>query len=417
LYHRRTIWGAANLLATIPIHTMSNLQFACSLIILLTVLVIIKNKPNIRVVLILCILNFINLGIKFYGGALTTFLISIYLFFNMYKRSLRKLLLYFLINGLLITLALLFFYDPFTATRTGSIFSFSPFALIHTVTEEPTLFYMKKLTDARYFLMTRGIGLRLILIELFNLTAFLFFYLGVRFFGLIYIIFLVIRRKIDKFNLYILATILLAILLTCLFVQKAEWWNVIQFFYYAIFLSTIFIVQLVENLINNRNLLLKAFAAILILFAIPNSLDVIKQYAVFPGAAYVSSEEIAGLNFLKKQPKGVILTPLYDRSVRSDSGPNELFAYEDTAYISAFTDKPVYLADIHVLRISGIDYKDRLKRVTQKDCRILNEVDYIYEIYQMPKINSFATCRYFRIEKIFDNSKTIIFKIKKEKNN
>lgn len=412
LLHNKNIWGSASLLATLTVHTMSNLMFAFSLPILLGVLIIIKNKkPDIKTVLIISILNFFNLGIKFYGGAITSFVIIIYLLSYVNKKTFLSSIKYLFVLGLTSILSIIIFYDPFSSVKSGSVFSFSPLSLIHTITEEPSLFYSRQLTNARYFLIQNGIGPKLILIEAFNIAVFLFFYLGVRFFGFIYIFWQILRKKFDRFNLNILLTSIFAFTLTAVLVQKGEWWNVIQFFFYSIFLSNIFLAQLSERLFMSRSILLKFCVFLIILFGIPTTVDVIKQYAIFPGSSYISKQELDALSFLKYQPKGVVLTPIYDPSLKLNKGLNDLFRAEDSAYVSAFTGKQSYFANPHPLRLMGIDVNPRSSLIKSGDCKIMSEIDYIYELHTDSKIKQFISCKNVIVKNIFANDLVSIFKV------
>jgi len=363
-------------------------------------------------VLMISALNFINLGIKFYGGAITSFVIMIYLLSYVNKKTLLSSAKYLFILGLTSILSIIVFYDPFSSVKSGSVFSFSPLSLIHTITEEPSLFYSQQLTNARYFLMQNGgIGPKLILIEAFNIVAFLFFYLGVRFFGFIYIFWQILRKKFDVFNLNILLTSIFAFALTAVLVQKGEWWNVIQFFFYSIFLSNIFLAQLAEKLFTSKKIILKMCVFLIIILGIPTTVDVIKQYAVFPGSSYISKQELDALSFLKYQPKGVVLTPIYDPSLKLNKGLNDLFRAEDSAYVSAFTGKQSYFANPHPLRLMGIDVNPRSSLIKSGDCKIMPEIDYIYELHTDSKIKQFIGCQNVKVENIFANDLVNIFKV------
>jgi len=411
LYHNGTLWGSSGILATLSVHTMSNPPFAMSLLILLLILIIVKkNHLDTKTVVWLGILNFINIGLKFYGGVLGIFLTSIFIFSKSLKKP-KELIVYSAILSLSVLFSVFLFYDPFSSMKSGSIFAFSPFALIHTITEEPSLFYMRQITDARYYLLTKGIGPRLISIELFNLTIFLFFYLGVSFFGLLYGIVGTVTGAIDKFNRYILAVIILSIVLTATLVQKAEWWNVIQFFYYAIFLSSLLTAQLAQKIFEKKSWVRIILISLMVILSVPNSVDVMKHYGSFPGSAYLPKDEIEALAFLKKQPAGVVVAPLYDLSIKQFPGPNPLYAYEDTSYVSAFSGHPTYLANILQLRLTGIDYKSRLEKLKRQDCSMLDEVDYIYETVKHPSMVKLLSCKNRKIRRLFKNSSAAIYEV------
>lgn len=413
LLHSGTIWGAAGLLTNLKIHMMLNLPFAFSVLILLTILILIQDKKvNFKKILFIGFLNFLNLGLKFYGGIITIFLTFIYIFLISFNRNWGKLFLYLLVNIIFLTAAIFVFYDPLTSFKSGSIFTFSPFALIHTITEEKDLFYLRDLTNARYYLITKGIGPRLILIELFNLITFLFFYLGVKFFGPIYAVYKLFRKKFTIFDWHIFLTIIFSTFLTTTFVQKGQWWNIVQFFCYTIFLSSIFIAQLVYEFIRKKTILTSLAVGFLIILAIPVDLDIIKNSIFSPPVSYVSEEEIEALFFLKEQPEGVVLTPLYNKALKDNVAPNEMYRYEDTAYVSAFSGKVVYLANVTQLELTGVNYEQRLKKIQNNDCWVLDEVDYIYEIKSLPNMKNFLSCRSKNIKRIFSNEKVNIYKIK-----
>lgn len=412
LYKNGSIWGSSSLLSTLIIHSMSNLQFAFSLPILLLVLILIKDKkPDYKTIVYLGVLNFINLGIKFYGGAITSFVIFFYIVANARKKTIYSTFKYLVVFGVLSALSILLFYDPFSSIKSGAIFSISPFALIHPITEDPSLFYNKQLTNARYFLISKGIGPKLIMIEGFNLLAFLFFYLGVRFLSFFYIIKKILKRNFDGFSYNLLFTSLFAIALSSLLVQKGEWWNVIQFFFYATFILTIFLSMFAEELWNNKSLILKMFVGFLIILAIPTTIDVVKQYSDFSGGSYISKQELGALDFLKKQPNGIVLTPLYDPSLKSLEGHDKLYRAEDSAYVSAFTGKQTYFASAHPLRLMGISVAEREMAIRNNSCQILNRINYIYQVHLEDLKQNFSSCSNKIVKPIFSNDEVTIFKV------
>ena len=127
-------------------------------------------------------------------GTISIFLIFTYLILALIFNNLRKLFKYLAVICLFIVGAILLFYDPLRSIKTGSIFGIAPFALMHSITESPNMAYLENLTNARYYLSTHGVGPRLIAIEVLNLVLFLFFYLGTRFFGILYIFILLLKR-------------------------------------------------------------------------------------------------------------------------------------------------------------------------------------------------------------------------------
>jgi len=390
---------------------MSNPPYAFSLIFLLLLLVLIKNRRiNLKTSLVIGFTVFTIMGLKFYGGAISIFLTGIYLTLAYLLKDLKRYLVSILILGIFTLLSVIFFYNPTQSLKSGSIFGFAPFALVHTITEMPNQFYLQNLTDARYYLVEHGVGPRLIGIEALNLTIFLFFYLGTRFFGFFYIFYLFLKRKLNLFDFSVILTICFSILLSITLVQKAEWWNTIQFFYYAIFLSTIYLARLTYSLITAKKILFKLIAILILVLSIPTSYDMVKFYLATPGATYLPKEELEALEFLKKQPQGVVLTPLYKNEWKNLTNPKPLYAYEDTAYVAAFSNKQEYFANELQLRLTGVAYEKRLEKLRQMDCSILKEVNYVYEIKQLRDEDKIVMkCNPANIKTIYHNKKIIIY--------
>lgn len=410
----RTISGSYGYLSQLPMHIMLNVQFGLSLLGILYILIKIKEKKLSRKeIIIFGIITFINLGLKFYGGVITYILVIAYSIFNIKKNTIKKSIINILITSIFFTASLIIFYNPLVSVKSGSIFTLVPFALIHPITEDPSLFYLQKLTDARYFLLTKGIGLKLIAIEAFNLIIFLFFYLGVRFFGLIFLLYKLIRRKVSIMDVCVVATMIAATTLSVLLVQKAEWWNTIQFFYYAIFLSTIYIAEFSYELIRKFKLFGWIAVLIFMFLAIPSTLTIAQWSFHFPGNTYLPYGEYEALQVLKNQPIGVVYSPLFDKSLNGKYiDPKPLFASGDNSYVTAFSGKPSYIVDVLQLRLIGGDYEKRLEKVKNNDCSILKDIDYIYFNNEYKVSRSLFDCP-SKLEMLYGNLTATIYKVRK----
>lgn len=413
-YREKTIWGSSGYLAQMLWHIMLNPQFALSLLFILPILIWIKEKRlNLKTCLFFGLFIFINMGLKFYGGVATLIIVTSYFLWSWLTKRIKfkKLLLYSSIVIFFIGLSILIFYDPFSSLKSGSVFAFAPFAIVHPLTEDPSLFHLRDMTDARYFLQSKGIGPRLIAIELFNLLVFMFFYLGVRFFGMIYLLIKLLRRKINQLDFVLLVSFILLSLMTIFFVQKAEWWNTVQFFYYAIFLSTFYIAELSYILLKQRKIYFTILVIFFIILALPTTLDIVRSSAYFPGSAYLSQDEIEALEFLKKLPDGVVYSPIFNKKLgEAYTSPYPLFAIGDNAYVSAFSGKQQYLVDIVQLRLTGVDYEGRYDKIQKADCSIIKEIDYIYQNNSHIMERSLLDCGY-KIEIIFGNTSASIHRV------
>lgn len=421
LYHNGSIWGASSLVAMQSGQVLTNIQFALSLVGLLIIFYILKTKKlDYRWIFITGLMLFLNLGLKFYGGFVSAVSIYIFLFIEHISSKDRFKFKYILntvakysILSLFVVLAIIMFYDPFHSFKSGSTFIFSPLSVIHSMIEEPALFYWLKMANARYFLYTKGFGLRLLSIELFSTGIFLFFSLGLRIFSFIEIGIRIFKKTISKFDLAIILAAFSAFLFCILFVQKGEWWNVIQFYYYTLFIlnfyTALFIYRILKQTKSN---LIKIFIiGITIILTLPGNLDILKTFSHFPAQVYIPDAELQALAFLKTQPNGVVLTQKQNKSLIKAETINPIAYAEDSAYVSAFTSKQTYMNDYGVLIITGIDYKKQLERLKSLDCSILDEITYIYEIKSVPD-DFFSNCvspKQEKLKKIFENNEVIIY--------
>ena len=249
LYHQKTIWSSASLLAMQSGQNLTNIPFSLSLIFLLIIMILIKkDRPSLKTAFIFGILIFINFGLKFYGGVVSLFMVGVYFLF---KRDLSLLIRSYLIIGIFVIGAMIIFFNPLNSLKAGSAFIFSPFATMHSMIEEPIYFYLKDMVNARYYLYENAslfTSPRLLFIEIFSSLIFLIFSTGLRIFGLFLIIWKIIKRKINLLDGLIILSMVLCYLFLILFIQRGMWWNIVQFYYFFLFLLNFFTAEFFYNL-------------------------------------------------------------------------------------------------------------------------------------------------------------------------
>lgn len=416
LYHDKTIWGSSGLLSMQSGLIMTNLQFAFSLILLLVLLkIFFDRKLTIKKTILISLLVFLGLGLKFYGGLIMVFMTGIFYFDILLS---RKKIVSFIphagIFALFASAALIIFYNPFAALSTGSVLSFSPLSTVRPIIEEKNLFYLQDTVNARYFLLEHGIGPRLIMIETITLFLFLLLNLGTRFLGMLGLLGGLGRygiKNIKRMDIYLLSAIVFSTLMTVLFVQKGQWWNTIQFFYYAIFLSSFFAARFLYEIMHKKNLIGLMVGIVFIILTLPTSVDLVKTFSSYPSQSYLPKEEIIALNFLKKQPEGVVFVQLPSNSPNLPNTPNPLYSYADNAYVTAFSGKKTYFADIVQLQLTGVNYQGRLDKIKKGDCSSLKEADYYYQVKTIQ--DDFLTGCYKKesFRKIYENNLINIYEL------
>ncbi len=408
LYHKGGLQGASGMLAMQSLLTLTNLQYAFSLICVLVVIYLFNmEKPSFKRELAIGLMIFIAFGLKFYAGIIVLFYAGIYALCDMIKHKngfvkyIRSQIIFYVIILISVTSSVLFFYNPFSSLKSGFPLIFSPFAIVHSMIEDPSLFYLRDMTNARYFLYSKGFGPRLMGIELFSTFLFIFFNLGSRVFGILYVLWKLVKKKMNMFVLTTLLTIMFSFCLSILFIQKGEWWNTIQFSYFGIFLANIFIAELIYALLRKKNFILMFLALMLILLNIPENIDVVKGFYPLLPSTYVSVQELKALNVLERQPEGTVYVPIFGYTANpanntQNSSPGSLYTVLDSAYVTAFTGKQSFLTDIHVLNITGVAYGKRLKRIAANNCNLLKQAAYIYYPQTVPDAYLNACSKYIQ---------------------
>ncbi len=387
LYHYKTIWNSAGGMGMESLQALINPQYALSLFILFLIILLILNRHKYsfrRYVVLLSILVAINTALKFYAGIISIFLIFLNFSFTYLLEKKRSIKNFLISNAVLILFfagVIIVFYKPFESFHSGSVLSFKPFALVNRVIEEPSRFYLKNMVLARYYLLQTGrIGLRLIFIEGLSLLLYVFFAFGVKFFGLLFFIYKLLKRKVSSLEIQLFLTVLLGITLMSLFVQKGQWWNTIQFLHYSVFLSTFFLAELMVSIYSSDKTIGIIIFSLFILLILPPNLDLIRIFTSSKTPSYIPVSEVKALRFLREQRAEVVLSPLYDESIRLKRGnPRPLFLSVDSCYPAAFTGKVEYLSDLVQLQLIGVDYSRRLKMIKENVCKILPSIDYIYD--------------------------------------
>jgi hypothetical protein len=181
-------------------------------------------------------------------------------------------------------------------------------------------------------------------------------------------------KKLLCLDIFIYFVIVAGILIPTFFIQSGTAWNTIQFMYYSLIFSGILAGVWLGGWVEKRKS--KAFLSwlgkaavigIVVVFTLPTTIGTLwNHYLPSRPPAKISSEELEALRFLEEQPKGVVLTLPFDKNIADaavDNPPRPLYLYESTAYVSAFSGKPVYMEDEVNLDITGYDWKERRNQI------------------------------------------------------
>lgn len=359
------------------VSTLLNPPFAISVVLFLAGLLIFYQllgqvKRPWSLIISLVILWGTLIEFKAYAGILVLGALGIY---TLQRLILKRDWQFILISLPVLILSLIVFLPNNSGSE--SLIEFRPFWLIESMIDAPDRLGWQRLTltlqSGVWYKLIYGYGLGLLIFLLGNM--------GTRILS-----FAAIKQIFNQGFLFYF--ILLSLILPLLFVQKGTSWNIVQFFYYGLLVLNIFAGI---GLYNLAKILPKPAAAIIvvivILLTIPTTLSTFQHYLPERPPAMLPQKEHAALNFLKAQPDGTVLTMPYDEKLKNRfQTPLPLEIYTSTAYVSAFSGKPVFMEDTINLEILGIDYRGRLNtlrdfgRIRSQSKQILknNNISYVY---------------------------------------
>jgi hypothetical protein len=296
----------------------------------------------------------------------------------------------------------------------GQLLEFKPFWFTHSMIESLDKFYLPKLASFRFnqtnFLIS-------VILEVGLVFIFLIGNLGTRFLGFFTLFSKKVKKEINDFDKLIIFIFIFSFLIPLFFVQKGTAWNTIQFFYYFLFFANFYFAQFLSKLWSKHKILV----SILLLMSCLTSFSTLKDYFGNPPPSCLPNSEIEALIFLKNQNDGFVLTYPYNKYKKDKmTTPFPLYAYETTAYVSAFSGKPTFLEDEMNLDITGFDWKQRRtdeeKFFTTTDkfftrgFLVNNNINYIYLVDdQNFSLSTFD----LQINEIFNNSQVRIYKVQR----
>lgn len=389
------------------VSTLLNPPYAISIVIFLSGLLLfyeIKESEKIKwgLVFALTLLWGSLIEFKAYAGVLTLAALFLCSVQNLvFKRQLRILLIFIPV----LILSLIVFLP--NNLGSSSLIEFKPFWLIESMITATDRLGWNRLTltlqSGVWYKLAYGYGLGVLIFIIGNLGTRIFSIGAVREFFK------------QSFLFYFL---LLSLILPLIFIQKGTAWNIVQFFYYGLLVLNIFAGIGVINIYKKIPKVLGfGFVILVIILTVPTTLGTFEHYIPERPPAKISRNELEALNFLKNQPEGKVLTLPYDERLRERfNAPRPLAVYTSTAYVSAFSGKPVFFEDTVNLEILGIDYKGRLNmvrdfmKIKDRSQKILktHNIEYVY----LPKLFNFQVDEgSMGVKTIFENDEAKVYRV------
>jgi len=206
------------------------------------------------------------------------------------------------------------------------------------------------------------------------------------------------------------------ILIPLLFIQIGNNWNIIQFFYYSLFIINFYAALSLAKIWSRLGFFKGGLLVLVILLiTIPTTLNTLSQYAPSRPSSMLPLSEYKALKFLASQEYGTVMTLPYDFFTKTAfQAPYPLSVYTSTSYVSAFSQKPTFLEDHVNLEILGIDYDGRINQIRDVlsnptiSTKILkeNKIDYLYILKNRNHLKIDL-----QADKIFENELVDIYRL------
>jgi hypothetical protein len=361
--HSKNFAGESMFWSQQSISTLINPPFALSITVLFTALYFLLKALRTKNNYFFAIASFLFgslIQIKVYAGILSLGGLLVIGLIQMLKREGISLMKVF--TGASIIAVLIFM----PLNQSSSMIIYKPFWFLETMMSNPDRLNWQRYGEA---LINYGLAGNIVKGTFAYLGAFLIFLMGnigTRIIAAIYIIKKSINfKKIDYIDYFNFSFITAGIIIPTFFVQSSTAWNTIQFFYYSLLFLDLLAGIVIGGFFETRNYLaIKILILALVVFiTIPTTMDTLGQYLPSRPPAIITQNELEALQFLEKQPTGVVLTQAYNRDLaktKNYDGLRPLYLYESTAYVSAMTGKPTYLEDFMNLDITGYSWQNRL---------------------------------------------------------
>ncbi len=427
LFRDGVVGGESLFWAQQAISTLINPPFAASLVLILLGMILLLSLQNRFRNLGFTILIFSVLAqIKIYAWLLVMGglgLVVLFEIIHIRKFAFKSNFLVVLLGSFLLGVALLWL----TGKSARQLVVFQPFWFLETMMAVSDRFGWQRFYEAMMNYKTGGILIKLIPAYLVAFVIFFVGNMGTRLIGLWGIVKQRLWKNFSEVDVFLLTIAILGTVLPMAILQSGTPWNTIQFFYYSLFVFAIYTGLFIGKLVEENKLSKLAIVG-LILLTIPTTISTLTLHYL-PGRppAKISHEELEALRFLERQPRGVVLTYPFDRlkaEAAVNNPPRPLYLYESTAYVSAFSEKPVFLEDEVNLDITGYEWRHRredsripLESLNQNEVRNFlkdNKIRYLYLVLSQTPVFG----QRFRLGEsqlgltnIFENEEVVIYQV------
>lgn len=405
------------------VSTLINPPFALSLILILIGLrLLLRYSANhsLRLLVLGSIVFGLIIEIKAYAGILALGgLLVAGLYELVFKRKIHLIKLF--VISLLVS-AIVFL--PLNGNA-SSLVVFQPGWFLETMLGISDRFYWPRAYEALMNWKSGNVFLKEIVGYSGAFVIFLLGNLGVRFMGVVSLLKFRNLKMVSNIDVVLVVMLLGGIIAPTLFLQNGTPWNTIQFFYYSLFVLSLYAGISTETLFGKlkpHKLIRSLTIGFIVILTVPTTISTLSQ-VYLPGRApaKISHLENEALEFLADQPEGVVLTFPYDAIKAQEAvknPPRPLYLYDSTSYVSAFSQKPTFLEDEVNLTIMGYDWKTRRSEIEQfyrepdqVKARAFLKNNNITYIYWLKGQRALLGETQLGIERLYENDEVDIYKV------
>lgn len=399
--------GESAFWANQPVSMNLNPPFAISLLIIIFTTILVGSyfkKPTLKKSFGIVLLSGTLIGFKVYAGLI--------LLAGLLILSVKRILVEKDYKFLIITLVSLAISSSIFFSQIGDtsgLIKIQPLWLVDSMIDAGDRVGIPNFTARRFAYLADHRWLFYIGLEAICLFIFLIGNLGTRIIGV-----LSFKKKQLKKDVFLLifAMMFVSLVPPLIFVQEGNPWNIVQFFYYLLFFTSLFSAKALEKL--------PIMLTVVILLITPiSSAATFRSWLYKNPPAFVPKKEVEALSFLRGEKDGVVLKHPFDISLRGKfKDPYPILSYADNSYVSAYSGMGVYIEDLEQQTILNTDYKDRLDGANRffedKDTNWSNTflkdegINYVY----LPKVYSLPMAEgEYNMKKIFENDEVNIYKV------
>lgn len=379
--------------------------------------VFVQNQKNFTILLICSLLAGSLIVFKVYGGVILLGSLGLVGFWQFIRERKLQILILFAFSTFLSTIL----YFPNTTKSVGFLI-FEPWWFIRTMVVATNRLNWLDLELQRQTYLSEHNLKRVLQVEIIAFLIFFFGNLGIKFLGLKYFATTIKSSFTNYLSLLLLIISLSSFVFPLLFLQKGVASNSIQFMQYFILLFGIFAAITVDQIISKIKMrpLKISFTIIILVLMVPTQIGLIYSFYNHQPLAKIENQEIIALQFLKinSSPNSIIVTPPYNKYLNLKIPTPPIWAWFDTAYVSALSSRRTYVSDFEQVDIMGYNLQSRLNiqenifkekdPIAFENLLKQNSIDYLYfPTLVKPLVDLSKTS----LTQIFENDKIEIWKI------